>query len=102
MNKIITRLAVAVAAVAVPVALAAPGLASASAANNGTTNDMKGFATANHIHNGFNGEHNGIGWIRSTQSGEQIAAQGGHRVADVDHNAIAYQDDAHDWSSSNG
>jgi uncharacterized membrane protein len=52
------------------------GPAFADVTNNPTTNDAHGFGIANHIAN-FNGDHNGIGWIRSEQTGAQISAGGG-------------------------
>jgi len=61
------------------VAVAAPGLASADVSDNGTTNDAYGYCQANHIAN-FNGDFNGIGHIRSGQTGSEIAADAGNRA----------------------
>ena len=63
MKKLILGLAVATAVVAIP------GMANADVSNNGTTNDAWGYCIANHIAN-FNGDHNGVGWIRSTELGK--------------------------------
>ena len=60
-------------AVAAPLALGATA-AHADVSTNGTTKDAHGYCNANHIAN-FNGDHNGIGWIRSEQTGKQIAQQ---------------------------
>jgi len=66
--------------------LAVPTIASADVTNNGTTNDAQGYCIANHLHNGwsedtsFNGDHNGIGWIRSEQTGKAISGSAGNRV----------------------
>jgi hypothetical protein len=46
---------------------------------NGTTNDAYGYCQANHIHN-FNGDHDGIGWIRSTQTGKAVSGAAGKRA----------------------
>jgi len=68
------------------VALAVPAVASADVTNNGTTNDKQGYCIANHIHNGwsednpFNGDHNGIGHLRSQQTGEAISGSAGKRA----------------------
>ena len=68
------------------VALAVPSAALADVTNNKTTNDAQGYCIANHLHNGwtedtsFNGDHNGIGWIRSEQSGKAISGSAGNRV----------------------
>ena len=78
MKKIILGLAAASA-----VAVAAPGLASADNSNNGNTNDAQGWCVTNHMHNGFNGDHHGIGWIRSGQTGSRISAEAGNRVPAV-------------------
>ena len=68
------------------VALAVPSAAMADVTNNGTTNDAQGYCIANHIAQRlvettpFNGDHNGIGHIRSEQTGKAIAASAGNRV----------------------
>ena len=64
-------------------ALAVPTAAMADVSTNGTTNDAYGYCQANHIAN-FNGDHNGIGYLRSAMSGEQISASAGNR-APVNH-----------------
>ena len=56
-----------------------PAVASADVSTNGTTNDAYGYCQANHIAN-FNGDSNGIGHIRSTQSGKDISASAGNRA----------------------
>ena len=66
-------------------ALVVPSAALADVSTNGTTNSAAhGYSNANHIAD-FNGDHNGIGWIRSTQSGKTpgsppaaATAPGGH------------------------
>ena len=79
MKKFILGL-VAATAVAVPVATALPGMASAAdVSRNGTTNDAYGYCQANHIAN-FNGDFDGIGHIRSTQTGADIAREAGNRA----------------------
>jgi hypothetical protein len=91
MKKIILGLAA-----AAVVAVAAPGLASADVSTNGTTNDSHGYATANHLHN-FNVENgvqlHGIGWARSTETGQQVASIGGHRGAELHSDWITSQGD---------
>ena len=69
---------VAATAVAVPIA-AAPGLAAADVSTNKTTRDAHGYGVANHIAN-FNGDHDGIGWIRSEQTGSEISGAAGVRT----------------------
>ena len=50
----------------------------------------EGYCIANHLHNGwsenssFNGDHNGIGWIRSEQTGKAISGSAGNRVPTQD------------------
>ena len=67
-------------------ALAVPSVALADVTDNKTTNDAQGYCIANHIHNGwtedspFNGDHNGIGQIRSEQTGKEISGSAGNRV----------------------
>ena len=61
------------------VAAAAPGLASADVSNNGTTNDAYGYCQANHIPN-FNGDHNGIGHIRSDRDRRADRGAAGNRA----------------------
>ena len=48
----------------------------ADVTDNPTFNDATGFGIANHIHNGFNGEENGIGHLRSVQKGTISEAVG--------------------------
>ena len=68
------------------VALVVPSTALADVTNNGTTNDAQGYCIANHLHNGwsadtsFNGDRDGIGWIRSEQTGKAISGSAGNRV----------------------
>jgi hypothetical protein len=62
-------------------ALAVPAAASADVSTNGTTNDAYGYCIANHIAN-FNGDHAGIGWLRSEMSGTTISANAGNRAPD--------------------
>jgi hypothetical protein len=59
--------------------LAIPAAASADVSTNDTTNDAYGWCQANHIAN-FNGDFNGIGHIRSTQSGKAISGSAGNRA----------------------
>ena len=59
--------------------LAVPAVASADVSTNDTTNDAYGYCQANHIAN-FNGDHNGIGWIRSGQTGKAISGSAGNRA----------------------
>jgi hypothetical protein len=82
------------------VVIAGPGLASADVSTNGTTDDSHGYATANHLHN-FNREHNGIGWARSTETGQEVASIGGHRGAELHPDWITTQGD-YDPISNNG
>src|SRR3954468_17575931 len=59
------------------------GMASADVSTNDTTNDAYGYGIANHIAN-FNGDHDGIGWIRSTQTGAEIGSVSGvKKIADT-------------------
>jgi hypothetical protein len=59
------------------------GAASADVSTNGTDNDAYGYGIANHIAN-FNGDHDGIGWIRSEQTGAEISSVAGtNRVGDL-------------------
>ena len=66
--------------------LAIPAAASADVTSNSTTNDAQGYCIANHLHNGwsetqpFNGDHNGIGHLRSAQTGKAISDSAGKRV----------------------
>jgi len=66
--------------------LAIPAAASADVTNNKTANDAQGYCISNHIHNGwsedapFNGDFNGIGHLRSEQSGANISANAGNRA----------------------
>jgi len=59
--------------------LAVPSTASADVSTNGTTNDAYGYCQANHIAN-FNGDFNGIGHIRSAQTGKEISGAAGNRA----------------------
>ena len=67
----------ATAAIASPIALATS--ANADVTNNGSTRDAQGYCIANHLHNGwsednpFNGTENGIGHLRSKQTGAAIS-----------------------------
>ena len=67
-------------------ALAVPAAGMADVTNNKTTNDAQGYCIANHLHNGwsedssFNGDYNGIGHLRSQQSGKEISGSAGNRV----------------------
>ena len=66
--------------------LAVPSIASADVTDNSTTNDAQGYCIANHLHNGwsednpFNGTENGIGHLRSQQTGAAISGSAGNRV----------------------
>jgi len=66
--------------------LAIPAVASADVTDNKTTNDAQGYCIANHLHNGwsednpFNGTENGIGHLRSKQTGAAISGSAGNRV----------------------
>ena len=60
-------------------ALAVPSAALADVSTNGTTSDAYGYCQANHIAN-FNGDHNGIGWIRSEMTGAAISKAAGNRA----------------------
>jgi hypothetical protein len=53
----------------------------ADVSTNPTISDEHGYGVANHIAN-FNGDHNGVGWIRSEQTGSEVSALGGHRGPD--------------------
>jgi hypothetical protein len=97
MKKLILGLATGAAAVAVTVAGA--GMASADVSDNGNIKDAHGFGVTNHIHNN-NGDHNGVGWIRSEQTGAQISAQGGFDGAvAADPNTVAGQGSDNDGES---
>ena len=75
MKKLILGLAATAA-----VAVAAPGLAlPPTSAPTGPTNDAYGYCIANHIAN-FNGDHHGIGHLRSEMTGAQVAANAGNRA----------------------
>ena len=70
-------------AAAAAIAVAASGTASADVSTNGTQNDANGYGVANHIAN-FNDGYNGIGHLRSEQTGQQISAQSGtKKVGDL-------------------
>jgi hypothetical protein len=59
------------------------GAASADVSTNGTDSDAYGYGIANHIANA-NGDHTGIGWLRSEQTGEAISSVGGtKRIGDT-------------------
>ena len=60
-------------------ALAVPTAAMADVSTNGTTNDAPGYCIANHLAN-FNGDFNGVGHLRSQQSGKEIAAAAGNKA----------------------
>ena len=75
-KELMRKLIIAVAALA---ALVVPTAAMADVSTNGTVNDAYGYCQANHIAN-FNGDHNGIGWIRSGQTGAQISDAAGNRA----------------------
>ena len=60
-------------------ALVVPSIASADVSTNGTTRDAQGYCIANHIAN-FNGGNNGIGHLRSEQTGKAISSQSGNRA----------------------
>ena len=64
-------------------ALVVPSAALADVTNNPSTNDGQGFCVVNHMKNGFNDGFNGIGHLRSQQSGKEISSQAGNRVPDV-------------------
>ena len=53
--------------------VASAGVASAAPETNPTTNDAVGFCNVNHIQN-FNGAFNGIGHLRSEQTGQEISS----------------------------
>jgi hypothetical protein len=65
---------------AAAVTFGAAGVASADVSTNKTTSDAHGYATANAIHNFVepDGGH-GIGSYRSAETGQEVAALGGHR-----------------------
>jgi hypothetical protein len=95
-------------AIAGLVAMGQAGLASAEMGTdeNPTLNDAQGFAVTNHMKGdgedghspltGYNGDHHGIGWIRSGQTGEEVSSAAGvNRVSDDetgDPNSVNYQD----------
>ena len=60
-------------------AFVVPTAAMADVSTNATTNDAYGYCIANHIAN-FNGDNNGIGHLRSEQSGKTISASAGNRA----------------------
>jgi hypothetical protein len=98
MKKLILGLAAGAAVAAA--AVAGAGMASADVSTNGTVNDANGYGVANHIAN-FNGDHDGIGWIRSAQTGDQISAQSGtKKVADL--NGVRSSQGKFDPISNNG
>ena len=76
MKRIITTALVAAAV------LATPAIASADVSTNGTTNDAYGYCIANHIAN-FNTGFNGVGHVRSAETGKQTAAQSGNRAPSI-------------------
>ena len=78
MHKTFLKVALPVIAVAGLVAATA-GPASADASTNGTPRDAYGYCIANHIAN-FNGDHEGIGWLRSEMTGQEISAGTGNRA----------------------
>jgi hypothetical protein len=75
--------------------LVGAGAASADNTDNPTTNDSNGYGITNHMKNGFtedgptfNNDLNGIGHIRSTQTGAEVSADRGVRGRDADVNGI--------------
>ncbi len=58
-------------------------------ATNPTTQDAMGFGVTNHMQNGYNGDFNGIGHLRSEQDPSEFA--GTNRVRDADENTINFQ-----------
>ncbi len=61
-------------------ALVVPSAALADVTDNKSTNDAQGWCVVNHMQNGFNSDFNGIGHLRSQQSGTEISGQAGNRV----------------------
>ena len=61
-------------------ALAVPSAALADVTNNPSTGDAQGFCVVNHMLNGFNEDVNGIGHLRSKQTGADISSSAGNRV----------------------
>ena len=58
----------------------------------GVTNHMQGDGV--HSTTGYNGDNNGIGHIRSTQTGQEVSGNAGTtRVVDADPNTLQYQRD---------
>lgn len=58
--------------------LAVPTAAMADVSNNGTTSDAYGYCVANYNH--ANGDLNGIGSVRSGQTGKEVSADAGKRA----------------------
>ena len=68
----------------------------ADVTDNPTTQDAQGFGVTNHMKNGFNTDNgvpkNGIGWIRSEQTGDQVSNQSGtNRVRIADPSTVEEQ-----------
>ena len=89
------------------------GMASADVTNNKTTNDATGFGVTNHMKNGpggndgptFNGDRNGVGGDRRTQTGAEVAAISGVTARDANVNNIVSGQgsptDVADWGPIN-
>jgi|KBSMisStaDraftv2_1062788.scaffolds.fasta_scaffold242047_2 hypothetical protein len=73
----------------------------AAVGSNPSASDTQGFGVTNHmqgdgVHSttGYNGDNNGIGHIRSTQTGQEVSGNAGTtRVVDADPNTLQYQRD---------
>jgi hypothetical protein len=67
--------------------------------SNPSLSDTQGFGVTNHMQgdgvhsvDGYNGDFNGIGHIRSTQTGAEVSGNAGtNRVVAADPNTLAYQ-----------
>jgi hypothetical protein len=68
--------------------LSGAATAFADVTDNPTVNDSTGYGVTNHMKNGFNGDHHGIGWARSQQTGEEISAIVGDAGRDADVNGV--------------
>jgi hypothetical protein len=78
------------------------GAASADVSNNGTTNDAYGYGIANHIAN-FNGDHNGIGWVRSDrtlQTAEEISGEAGRKKIEDHYGVVSTQGSENDATTN--
>ena len=61
-------------------------------ATNPTTNDAQGFAVTNHMNGPWNEGFNGIGHLRSEQTGAEVSsAAGTNRVREADPNTVNWQ-----------